>query len=121
MNSTQLLKRRQQLLLQIQDLKQIRRGSVSEQFVEATLKNGCRVRRGPYHLYTFKDKQQTVSRRLCNSSEVKICREQIAAFRQFQELTAELLLIGEQLSDLAVEDCSIVKKTIRLDLSRKTR
>ena len=98
MNSSQLLKRRQQILLQIQDLKQIRRGSVSEQFVEATLKDGSQVRRGPYHLYTFKDKQQTVSRRLCDPREVKICREQIAAFRRFQQLTTELLTIGEQVS-----------------------
>src|SRR3989338_1945628 len=86
MNSSQLLKRRQEILCQLQDLKQIRRGTITEQFMEITLKDGSKVRRGPYPLHTFKDKQQTVSRRLCDPAEVKSCRQQIDAFRQFQQL-----------------------------------
>ena len=121
MKSTTLLKRRQQILLQLQDLKHIRRGTITEQYTEATLKDGSKVRRGPYPLYTFKDKQQTVSRRLCNPAEIQACRQQIDGFRQFQQLTAELLSLGEQLSDLAVEDSSIVKKTKHLNWNKRTR
>ena len=121
MNPSSLLKRRQQILLQLQELKQIRRGTVTEQYMEATLKDGSNVRRGPYHLYTFKDKQQTVSRRLCNPAEIRTCRQQIDGFRQFQQLTAELLSIGEQLSDLTVEDLSIVKKTKHLNWNKRAK
>ena len=121
MNSSQLLKRRQEILEQLQNLKQIRRGSITEQFMEAKLKDGTKVRRGPYHLYTFKDKQQTVSRRLCDPAEIRSCRQQIDAFRQFQQLTSELLSIGEQLSDLTVEEASTVKKKTRLNWNKRTR
>lgn len=121
MNTTLLLKKRQQILLELQDLKQMRRGSIAEQFMEATLKDGSKVRRGPYHLYTFKEKQQTISRRLCNPSEVVVCQKQIDAFRQFQKLTAELLSIGEQLSDAAIEGSTTVKKTTHSNLNKKTK
>lgn len=99
----------------------MRRGSIIEQFVEATLKDGSKVRRGPYHLYTFKEKQQTVSRRLCNPREVEACRKQIDAFRQFQKLTADMLSIGEQLSDLEIVDSLTVKKTTRSNWNKKVK
>ena len=51
----QLHARRRQLLSQIENLDQIRRGSISEQFVEAVRKDAQKVRRGPYTLYSFKD------------------------------------------------------------------
>ena len=121
MNSSQLLKRRQEILLQLQDLKQIRRGTITKQFMEARLKDGSKIRRGPYHLYTFKENQQTVSRRLCDPAEIQACRQQIDAFRQFQQLTAELLSIGEQLSDSAVEDSTPVKKTTHFNWNKRTR
>ena len=123
MNSSQLLKKRQEILRQLQDLQQIRRGTITEQFMETKLKDGSKVRRGPYHLHTFKDKQQTVSRRLRNPTEVQSCREQIDAFRQFQQLTAELLSIGEQLCDcaLTLEDPSTEKKTTPSNWNKKMR
>ncbi|MFA7234520.1 MAG: hypothetical protein WC076_10450 [Terrimicrobiaceae bacterium] len=41
----QLHARRRQLLSQIEDLDQIRRGSITEQFVETVRKDGQKVRR----------------------------------------------------------------------------
>jgi len=116
----ELVARRCQVVQELGQLEQIRRGSVVEQFVERTLKDGTKVRRGPYVLYSFKQNGKTVSRRLPNNEdEVHMYREQIAGFRRFRELTVELLELGEELSELAVKgDAETLKKTSRLKLNR---
>lgn len=109
--TAQLHARRRQLLSQIEDLDQIRRGSITEQFVESVLQDGAKVRRGPYTLYSFKDKSgRTVSRRLSDPAQIAHYRSQIEAFRQFQQCTAELLALGEVLCDRALEEPAAEKK-----------
>ena len=117
----QLRRRREQLLGELAGLEQIRRGSVVEQYVDAVHKDGSRVRRGPYPLYTFKDKGKTVSRRLRAKREAQEYRRQIAAFRRFQEVIKELVAIGEELSDRGVWEEQGVKKTPRSRSSRTGR
>ena len=108
----QLHAQRRKLLAQIENLDQIRRGSITEQYVEAVLRDGSKVRRGPYVLYSFKDKGgRTVSRRLKDPAQIAHYRSQIEAFHQFQACTAQLLGLGEALSDLAAADPATVKKT----------
>jgi len=110
----ELMAKRQRLLDELAKLKQIRRGSVVEQFVERVCEDGTTVRKGPYVLYSFKDKGKTVSRRLSKKGEAKVYRKQIAAFRRFQEVTAELLKLGEELSDMTLRgDEKALKKTSR--------
>jgi hypothetical protein len=107
----QLHAQRRKLLDQIENLDQIRRGSITEQFVEAVHKDGSKVRRGPYVLYSYKDKGgRTVSRRLKDPQQIAHYRSQIEAFHQFQQCTAQLLGLGEALSDLALEDAEGKKK-----------
>ena len=103
--------RRQLVLQQIEQIEQMRRGSLTEQFVEAVKADGSRSRRGPYPLYTYKDKNRTVSRRVSDPQVLPLYRDQIQAFRRFQELTAELTRLGEELSDLAIPQDSVKKNT----------
>lgn len=101
--------RRQQVLRQIEQIEQMRRGSLTEQFVEAVKTDGTKARRGPYPLYTYKDKNRTVSRRVSDPKLLPLYRDQIQAFRRFQELTSELTRLGEELSDLAIPQDDIKK------------
>ncbi|MEO8352483.1 MAG: DUF6788 family protein [Chthoniobacteraceae bacterium] len=118
----QLHARRRQLLSQIENLDQIRRGSITEQFVESVRKDGQKVRRGPYTLYSFKDKGgRTVSRRLRDPAQIAHYRSQIEAFRQFQQCTAELLGLGEALSDRAIDDPAALKKTPNIKSKARPR
>ena len=98
----QLRKQRNRLLDELRDLEGIRRGSIVEQYVVATRKDGGTRRRGPYVLYSYKEKGKTVSRRLTKEADISIYRNQIENFRRFQRITAELLRIGEQISELAL-------------------
>jgi hypothetical protein len=89
----------------------LRRGSITQQSVTATRKDGTKVKRGPYFIYTYKDQQRTVSRYLRDPAEIQQYREQIQAFRQFQLLTKQLLALGEQLSEATRLQPETLKKT----------
>jgi hypothetical protein len=71
-------------------------------------KDGSRVKRGPYPLFTRKHGQKTISRRLTDPALVPLYRRQIQALRQFETVVDGLVRVGEQLSDLAV--ATVVQK-----------
>jgi hypothetical protein len=105
-----LQQQRQQLLQQLSGLQELRRGSLTEQFLMVKRKDGARVRRGPYPLLTRKQGQKTVSQRLTDPALVPLYRQQIQALRQFETVVDGLVRVGEQLSDLAVAEV-VQKKT----------
>lgn len=102
--------KRQQLLQQLSSFHQLRRGSLTEQFLTLKRKDGSKVKRGPYPLLTRKQGQKTVSLRLSDPELVPIYRQQIQAMRQFENVVGQLVRVGEQLSDLAVAEVT-QKKT----------
>ncbi len=99
-----LQQQRQQLLQQLSGLQEVRRGSLTEQFLTVKRKDGSRVKRGPYPLFTRKHGQKTVSRRLTDPALVPWYRRQIQAMRQFETVVDGLVRVGEQRSDLAVAE-----------------
>ena len=101
---------RQQLLQQLAGLPEVRRGSLTEQFLTVKRQDGSRVKRGPYPLLTRKQGQKTVSQRLTDPTLVPLYRQQIQAMRQFETVVDGLVQVGEQLSDLAVAEV-VQKKT----------
>ena len=105
-----LQQHRQRLLQQLSGLQELRRGSLTEQFLVVKRKDGSRVKRGPYPLLTRKQGQKTVSLRLTDPALVSLYRQQIQAMRQFETVVDGLVQVGEQLSDLAVAEV-VQKKT----------
>lgn len=105
-----LEQQRQTLLRQISDLRELRRGSLTEQFLTVKHADGSKVRRGPYPLLTRKEAKKTVSVRLTDPALVPLYRQQIQAMRQFETVVDRLVRVGEQLGDLAVAEV-MQKKT----------
>jgi hypothetical protein len=103
MTITAMRQQRDEILKEIAGLEQIRRGTVTEQHVQTVGPDGSKRTRGPYPLYTFKDRGKTVSRRLSDQEQIPMYREQIQHWRRFHELVEQLRVLGEKLSDLAVE------------------
>jgi len=99
-----LQQQRQQLLQELSGLEELRRGSLTEHFLMVKRKGGSRVKRGPYPLLTRKHGRKTVSLRLTDPALVPLYRQQIQALRQFETVVDRLVLVGEQLSDLAVAE-----------------
>src|SRR6266550_24997 len=101
---------RQQLLRKLSNLRELRRGSLTEQFLMVKRQDGSRVKRGPYPLFTRKAAKKTVSVRLSDPALVPIYRQQIQTMREFETVINQLVRVGEQLSDLAVAEV-VQKKT----------
>ena len=105
-----LEQQRQGLLRQLSDLRELRRGSLTEQFLTVKHADGSKVRRGPYPLLTRKEAKKTVSLRIKDPALVSLYRQQIQAMRQFESVVDQLVRVGEQLGDLAVAEV-VQKKT----------
>jgi hypothetical protein len=105
-----LEQQRQALLRQLAELRELRRGSLTEQFLTVRHADGSKVKRGPYPLLTRKQANQTVSVRLTDPTVVPLYRRQIQALREFETVVDQLVRVGEQLSDLAVAE-TVQKKT----------
>ena len=102
--------KRRQLLQQLSGLQQLRRGSLSEQFLTVKRKDGSTVQRGPYPLLTRKEGPKTLSLRVSDPELLAVYRRQIQTMRQFETVVDQLVRVGEQLSDLAVAEMT-QKKT----------
>lgn len=107
---TNLERRRQALLAQLADLRELRRGSLTEQFLAVQHADGSVVQRGPYPLLTRKQGGKTRSVRLTDPTLVPLYRQQIQALRQFETVVDQLVGVGEELSDLAAAE-AVQKKT----------
>jgi hypothetical protein len=105
-----LQNQRQQLLRRLSDLRELRRGSLTEQFLMVKRLDGSPVKRGPYPLFTRKEAKKTVSVRLSDPALVPIYRQQIQTMREFETVISQLVRVGEELSDLAVAEV-VQKKT----------
>lgn len=97
-----LEQQRQALLQQLSSLRELRRGSLTEQFLWVHHADGSRVKRGPYPLLTRKDGSKTISLRVSDPQLVPLYRQQVQTMRQFETVVAQLVRVGEQLSDLSV-------------------
>ena len=82
----------------------MRRGSVTEQHVLKILPDGEVKKRGPYPLLTWKRQGKTVSRRLKDAEETTEVRKQVARYRRFEQLIAELTQLGETWCSLNDDD-----------------
>jgi hypothetical protein len=109
-NYSNLEQQRQGLLRQLADLRELRRGSLTEQFLTVRHADGSSVKRGPYPLLTRKEASKTVSVRLTDPALVPLYRQQIQAMRQFEGVVDQLARLGEQLGDFAVAE-AVQKKT----------
>lgn len=106
-----LTERKLGILKEIAALGPMRKGSLTEQFLETKRKDGTKTKRGPYLVYTFKEKGKTLSRRIKHGQEEKVYRKQIATFRHYQELSTELVRLSGRIADLAATETGDQKKT----------
>ena len=108
------------LLDELAELSEMRRGSIVEQVMEIAAADGTKTKRGPYVLYSYKEKGKSVSRRLHDPALVDTYRKQIGTFRRFQGLVQELVSIGEKISNAVVHE-EDDKKKLKSSSSRTTR
>lgn len=89
---------REQILQEMRQIRAMRKGSVSEQWIKVPHKQGAPVLRGPYNLYTYKEKGKTIGRRL-NVQEARRVSEEVEAYHRFQTLCARYTEVTQRLGD----------------------
>lgn len=120
---TNLEKRRGQILQEMHRIRAMRKGSVIKQYLKVKKKGKKEpVIKGPYWLYTRKEKGKTVGQRL-SSDDAERFREDVDAYHHFQELCREYAEVTERLGELERElsDGSREKKRRRSRSSRTRR
>lgn len=98
-NLTRLRQARQSILAHLALLEEMRRGSVTRQFLKRKTAAEEESWVGPYALYTCKKDGRTVGRRLHDPEEVRRLEEQVSNYHAFQRLCRQLVEIGEQICE----------------------
>jgi hypothetical protein len=95
-----LRQKRQELLARIGLIEEMRRGSVTRQFLKVQLKSQPEpVLSGPYALFTCKRGGKTVGRRLRDSEEIRRLEQQVENYHAFQGLCRQLVELSEQICE----------------------
>jgi len=91
---------RQEILTHIALIEEMRRGSVTRQFLKIRLKGQRNpVLTGPYALFTCKKNGRTVGRRLHDVEEIRRLEHQVQNFHTFQNLCRRLVEISEKICE----------------------
>ena len=99
MMKQELEQRRQEILGKMSAIRTMRRGSVSEQFLEVSHKEQAEpVRRGPYYLWQYWEHGVPKRQRLHGGPEVEAARKEVAAYKEFEQLCEQYVSIAEALA-----------------------
>ena len=97
---SKLRRNRQEILTLITPLEEMRRGSVTRQFLKFKRKGEKEPGfTGPYALFTCKRGGRTVGRRLHDLKEIRRLEIQVENYHLFQKLCRQLVEIGEQICE----------------------
>lgn len=96
----QLRQSRTVLLGHIQSIEEMRRGSVTRQFLKAQRSQAEEdVFIGPYPLFTCKKNGRTVGRRLHDLDEVRKIERQVENYHTFRRLCSRLVDVSEAICE----------------------
>ena len=95
--------RREQILNEMRQMRAMRKGSVTEQYLKVRSKGAKKpALRGPYWVYTRKEKGKTVGQRLSRKEAERFGKE-VEGYHRFQALCSEYAELTERLGELERE------------------
>lgn len=125
MTRQRLEQRREEVLRKMGEIRTMRRGSVSEQFLKVAHKGKAEpVQRGPYYLWQYWEDGKPVRRRLKGVAQVRAARQEVAARKRFEQLCEEYVHITESLAEIEREpgdSPETAKKGIKSRSSKASR
>jgi hypothetical protein len=112
--------RRQAILKKMGELRTMRRGTVSEQFLDVPHKGQAKpVRRGPYYLWQYWERGIPKRQRLHAGAEVESVRKEVAAYKEFDLLCKEYVSIAEALAQ-EERDRSVSEQSLKKGLKSRS-
>ena len=107
---SQLEKRREQILQQIQAIDRLRRGSLSRQFFK-TSSADSKTKQGPYYVLQGYVQGQKFSERI-PAQQAQQLEPLVANYKRFEELAEEFVSVTDQITRLS-QDAPEAKKNSR--------
>jgi hypothetical protein len=92
------------IVKQIAEVGTFRKGTLNNQFLKSSNKDGQKPQHGPYCVYTFKKNNKTVSKRIKTEEDKEKYQKQIDNFRKFQELITEYVETNQELADMEINE-----------------
>ena len=102
MNTVQQLQaRRNGILEEMRSIRSMRRGTINEQYFKTRLKGrkGI-VQRGPYYVFSRREEDKTVSRRIRSAVELEQSQKDVAEYKRFLGLCQEFERLTARLGEL---------------------
>ena len=122
MTQRELEQQRQAILKKMGQIRTMRRGTISEQFLKVPHKGQAEpARRGPYYLWQYWEGGKPKRQRLSNRAEVEAARREVAAHKEFEQLCERYVAGGEALRE-AERETDASDETLKKGLeSRSSR
>jgi len=97
--------RRNSILEEMRSIRSMEKGTITEQYFQ-TVSPGEKkaVRQGPYYVFSRREGDKTVSRRLRSPAALEQARQDVAAYKKFLTLCQEFVQLTEKLGALAKRD-----------------
>lgn len=112
--------RRQEILKKMGELRTMRRGTISEQFLSVAHKGQAEpVRRGPYYLWQYWDRGIPKRQRLHAGAEVEFARKEVAAYKEFELLCEEYVSVAEALAQ-EERNASVSEQSLKKGLKSRS-
>jgi hypothetical protein len=97
-------KKREAILEEMRSIRSMKRGTINEQYLKVRQKGREEpVLRGPYYVFSRREGQKTVSRRLTSPHQLKQAQADVAAHKKFVKLGQEFEALTERLGELERE------------------
>jgi len=98
-------KRRDAILEQMQGIRSMERGSITEQYLKVAHKGKKEpVRKGPYYVFSRREGNKTVGYRLKTPEELTRARWDVEAHKEFRKLCRQFEELTEQLGRLSRDE-----------------
>ena len=97
-------KKREAILEEMRSIRSLKRGTINEQHLKVRQKGREEpVLRGPYYVFSRREGQKTLSRRLTSPHQLKQAQVDVAAHKKFVKLGQEFEALTERLGELERE------------------
>lgn len=98
---SQLAARRQEIVIEIDSIKSMKKGTLNTKYNKVINKNGDEILNGPYYVLTKKGiGNKTVSETITAADASRV-QEEVDNYKRFRQLTDEYMDICEELSQFA--------------------
>lgn len=114
--------RREAVLQEMLTIHSLHRGTINKQYLEVRHKGKPEpVLRGPYYVFSRREGNRTVSRRLTSAAELERARQDVAAHQRFVALCQEFESLTEKLGRLESEESGALERGKKRRRSRSSK